>query len=425
MIKSKATLNTKKRIDYKVNKTEHIQNYDFDNKYPQRCEDILNDSRTGKATQLIRQKFIAGGGLTNVQLSKVKVNRKGCTVDQLNRLISTDIANYSSFAIHVQYNALFEITSLTYVPWSNVRYTDGKSEEYKNKVAIYNDWGRIKNSKISIKDIDFIDLYNPNPDVISAQVEALSEYDKNGELIKSGWQDYKGQVYIYTPNTGEYPLSFFDAVLEDMMTEGNMKRFKFRSSEHNFLASHLLITSAYEDDQEADKFSERVKEFQGSDNAGSIWWIEKESPEDILELKKVEIQDYDGLYEYTEKSTTESIILNSLIPQVLLLSIPGKLGTSKEIEEATAFYNGITSDERLILEETYQELFPKFVDGKLQSNDYSIITFKFPNPNTQIAPEYFPYYTANEIREANGDMPLTEEQKIELKQKESNNIKTF
>lgn len=420
-MKSKATSSTSKRIDYKVNKTEHILNYDFDNKYPQRCEDIIADSRTGTATSLIRTKFIVGGGLNDVELSKKKINRKGVKVDQFHRSLASDQSKYASHAIHVQYNALMEIISLTYVPWSNIRYTQSDNPLYKDKIAVYDDWGKVKKQKLDLKSIQFIDLYDPREEVILKQVENLAEKDKDGNLIKSGWEKYKGQIYISTPNLGEYPLATFDAVLEDMMTEGNMKRFKFRSSNQNFLASHLLITSKFENTEDADKFENDVKKFQGADNTASLWWIEKENPSDVLELQKVEIQNYDKLYEYTETSTTESIILNSLIPQVLLLSIPGKLGTSKEIEEATAFYNGITADDRLQLTETYQELFPRFVDGLLNTSDYTISTFAFPNPNTQIAPEYFPYYTANEIREANGDKALSEEELIKLKGENQNN----
>ena len=43
----KATLTTEKRLTEKDNRSEGIVNYDTDNAYPQRVEDIINSSSVG------------------------------------------------------------------------------------------------------------------------------------------------------------------------------------------------------------------------------------------------------------------------------------------------------------------------------------------------------------------------------------------
>jgi len=89
-----------------------------------------------------------------------------------------------------------------------------------------------------------------------------------------------------------------------------------------------------------------------------------------------------------------------LIPPVLLLRVAGSLGTSKEISDAFDYYNGVTSDDRLVIEEILTELFSNYHYDICPSKDFSILPLKY---SKAIAPEYLSYYTKNEIRIANGD----------------------
>jgi hypothetical protein len=91
-----------------------------------------------------------------------------------------------------------------------------------------------------------------------------------------------------------------------------------------------------------------------------------------------------------------------LIPPVLLLRTAGSLGTSKEISDASDHYNTITYDDRLVIEEILKEIFSKFYYNICPSDDYSILPLKY---RKAIEPDYFQYYTKNEIRESNGDAP--------------------
>ena len=408
----KSTTKTVKRVDNKPVKQEHILSFDIDNLYPQRVIDIIADSSTGTRAVNTLQKFLMGGGFVDKEFYKSKINRSGMMVDTLLRKITSDFAKLQSFVLHVNYNSLFEITSVNYVHVQNARLTDPNdpNEYYHNKVAIYNDWGRVIKKKIDVKDIDFIDFYNPNPDVIQAQIDALTEYDENGNVVVDGWAKYKGQIFWYgTIETMDYQLSIADSVLEDMQTQGRMKRFKLNSVGNNFMASHVVKTGKYENEADKEEFTSNLMEFQGDENTAGIMHVELENPDDLFEMQKVEIQDYDGLYEYTETSVKESIYEPFGIPPVLVFATPNKLGSGNEIEDATAYYNGITADYRLIFEEVFSDIFGRFYKNINRSGDYSIIPFKAPKSNSQISAEYFPYYSKNEIREANGDEPVIEE----------------
>lgn len=407
-MKAKSTSSSiTKRIDYKVNKTEGVLNYDFDNIYPNRVQDIISDSGTATTCKRIKKKFLIGGGFKDKSFYKLEVNREGLTNDKLLRMISDDVADFQSVALHFNFNSLGEIVEINFLPVSNVRFPDPEKKELEGKLLIYDDWNKIKKKNIKAEDIQVIDAFTNTAEEVIQQAEALNQYDKNGNLIVSGWQIYKGQVLFLTPINGEYPLAFADSILEDMIVEGKMKRFKFSSITNNFLASHILVTGEKEESDDEDNFVENLIDFQGSDEGGKILWLQKSSNEDVLDLKKVDIQNFDGLYKYTEESVRDNIIRQYQIPPVLLLSIAGSLGANNQLKEAFSYYNSITSDERLILEEVFEMIFSRWhVDGVNPTNDFSIIPLSAPKVSSQISQEYFPFYTKNEIRVANGDSEI-------------------
>ena len=400
----KATItDVQKRIKVTANKVDGIFNYDTDNAYPQRIIDIVNSSGAASACVGMKARFLIGGGFSDKYFYKQKCNRSGLTVDKLLRKTVNGFSKLPLVALHVNYNANYQKTEVNYVPFSYVRFTTSEDKEHPDMVAIYEDWQCQSGKKIDKKRIDFINFYNPDPEVIQKEVEAAG-----------GWEYYKGQVYIWTPEHKEYPLAIFDPVLEDMQSDSKAKAFKFRNITTNFMASHIVITDKFEDEGELEAFHESLELYQGADDAMKLMHLEKTANDSSIELKKIDIQDAEDLYSYTETSVRDNIIFSFLIPPVLLMRTPGKLGTAAEIKDATAFYNGITADERLILEEIFTEIFSGFYFDINPAKDFSIIEFKAPVSAKELSSEYFPYATKNEIRESVG-LPAVEDSTADVK----------
>lgn len=397
MAQVKATANKiEKRVYNPENKSLGILNYDYDNRYPQRVEDIKNDSGTATTCLRLFSRFVMGGGAKDQDFYKARVNSKGLTVDKFLRKIIDSKGTFNGIAIHINYNGLGKKTEVNFIPWSYCRLPAESNSEKAGMIAIYDDWGMTKRKTIKRDQITWIHQYNP--DTVLQEVEAVG-----------GWENYKGQVFYWTAEGHEYPLCPFDSVLEDCITEAELKRFKTNATKTNFLASHILITGKAESEldedgneikSEGEGLAADLKEFQGGDGTAKMLWLERENNDENIELKKVDIQNYDGLYEYTENSSRDNIIKNSLIPPVLLLRVAGSLGTSTEIADAVDFYNAITADDRLQIEEILKELFTNFSYDICPSKDYSIIPLKY---RKQIGADYLQYYTKNEIRLANGD----------------------
>ena len=375
----------KKRIERADLKDLNILAYDLDNLYPQRLIDIVSDSGTAKTCLWLYERFVMGKGAKDLDFYKAKVNKKGLTVDQLYRKTAHSMGMFSGFSWHFNFNGLGQITEITPINFEFCRLGISENE---GKIAVYDDWGKTKRKNFKKQDVVYIDVYNPNE--VLRQIEAVG-----------GIENYKGQILYGTQNGLEYPLASYDAVLEDMMTEAQTKRFKANSSAKNFLASHILVTGKEEvtEGEENTDFGDTLKQFQGGDGTGTILWMQRESNEEQIELKKVDIQDYDGLYEYTENSSRDNIIKSFIIPPVLLVRTSGTLGTSKEIADATDFYNSITSYDRLVIEEVFKEVFENFHINLNPSGDYSIIPLKVEK---ELDVAYSQYFTKNEFRQSLG-----------------------
>ncbi len=342
----KATVtDIEKRITTKPNKTVGIISYDIDNAYPQRVQDIINSSGTGTLCSKLFGKFLYGQGFVSETLAKTVVNRKRLTANKLLFKSGKAVSKFNGFAVHVNYNANFQKTSFNYIPFQDVRFTTKDNKEHPDMIAVYDDWQKIKSTKIVKDDIDYFNYYNPDPIQIQKEVD-----------LAGGWHNYKGQIMYWTNEGVEYPLAPSDSVLEDVQTDSHAKVFKFRNITTNFMASHFLKVQSFEDEDSREEFISSLKNFQGSDDASKLMVIEQDD-EELFELEKVDIQDISDLYSYTEESSRDSIIRAYLIPPVLLLAVAGKLGSSSEIIDATAFYNGVTKDYRQEISAAFKELF--------------------------------------------------------------------
>lgn len=408
---AKATLYTEKRITVKPNRTDGIVNYDVDNIYPQRVDDIINASGTGATCTRFLAKFILGGGFTDKDFYKSVVNRKGETADKLLRKVADSFSKFKGAALHFNYNALYQKVEASFVPFKHVRFTTDDDKEHPNMLALYTDWDKQQKSTIERKEIDYINHYNPNPTEIQKQVDAVG-----------GWANYKGQILYFTEHGVEYPLATGDAVLEDMQTDAKAKVFKYRNITTNFMASHVFEVDEFMEgendgnpsaDEQRDAFFESLEQFQGDDNALKILLLEKKVGGTPVNIKKVDIQDVDKLYEYTETSVRENIIRQYLIPPILIQSVPNKLGSASEINEAIEYYNMITQDWRLMAEELFAEAFKNFRGLVNPTNDFSIIpaTDKMNKP---IPAEYLQFVTKNQILTSLG-LPETEESAAQVK----------
>ena len=81
-----------RRVDTTYLSTLGIKAYGRDNLYPQQAKAILDASSTGAQCCDRYARFIEGGGLENIALYDLEVNRMGDTTDDLVTLLAQDLA---------------------------------------------------------------------------------------------------------------------------------------------------------------------------------------------------------------------------------------------------------------------------------------------------------------------------------------------
>lgn len=211
------------------------------------------------------------------------------------------------------------------------------------------------------KDWRYIDVFNPDPEIVQRQIEAAGGIDK-----------YWGQVLWFSSEDEAYPLAPYDSVLEDIESEGRTKNFKRKLIATQYVAGGILSNGKFNTDQERADFNKNFEDFQGDDNAGNIMHVEIETEEERPKFEPFKMIENDRIYEYTEGSVQENIRTVFGIPSPLIgKDIAGKLGMSQMVADAINIYNMATDGERKIMSEIFRKIFTHW--AKPAGNDFEIL----------------------------------------------------
>ena len=347
---------------------EGILSYDADNAYPQRIMSIINASGTAAKCVNILSKFIRGGGFADATFYKAVVNEDGETNDMILRKITQDYAMFRGFALHVNYDMNGKIVEVYHVPFEHCRFKADKETLTPYAIAVYRDWNRRLYSRIKTEQIKEFDFFNPDTAVIEGNAQ--------------GWNNYKGQIFYYSPDGMQYPLSTADPVIEDCVTEAEIKSFKWRNVTTNFMASHIYVHRGnFEDPTQRAEMQEVLQQFQGAQNASRMMMVESTDETQDPKLLKVDIQDSDKLFEYTEGSVQNNIRSNYGVPPILV-GRDVSVGFATDImQQAYTYVSHITTDDRIMLEEVFRRIFSYWTTNINPTNNYSIIPLTYGTNN--------------------------------------------
>jgi hypothetical protein len=342
-----------------------------DNIYPTRTERIINSSVTAKSAASMYGKFIMGAGFTvdmeDYTIGRTK-NRK-LTPNKLLQAIANEIKNHAACFIHVNYNANFKISTVAVIPYSYCRFGEEDNDNYSGKIVVYNNWDKRYSQKFDKTKFKSLDVFNSNPAVVKYQVEKAGGFDK-----------YLGQIYYLTlDSSSTYPLSPIDVAMEDAESEYNFAVFRNRTIKKGFFISTILRHSPFKDDKEEEKFKEKIKEFQGAENAETIMMLEDEFTSDNkdgnLRIDKLAVDYNDKIFEFSTTTAANNIRkCYKNIPVVLIDYEQGKLGNTsgESFIAAQKFYNSMTEEERLSVEMAMKEIFSSYKENINPTGDWSI-----------------------------------------------------
>lgn len=362
-----ATLKTEKQLRTRNDRALNIQNYGERNDYPQKLMEVVGASVTGSACVEQFWRFINGRGFRAREFYKAVLNTKGETADDVLAKVAHDFAEFGGFALHVNWNAKREITSVAHVPFEWLRFEALKDDYTFNRLAMHPDWGRRYTALRSfrVKDIVWFDFYNP--DAVQEQV-----------IAAGGWDKWNGQIFYFSRRGDKcYPLPVFDAALTDMSAEDGLSNVSYRNIRNNFLPAGMFIDhdNRPESERQEDETRKELEIFQGDANAGRLMYVNLQMGEEAPEFKPFEAQNTDKKFTESTNNIPDRIGAAFCQPPILRAKDVGSNFGATAMREAYDFYNSQTETERYTLERTFAEIMEYFV-GIQRLNpdgDYSIL----------------------------------------------------
>lgn len=372
------------RVGVKYSQQFKMQTYGEDNLYPQNLSAITSASGTAKLCLNRYAKFIEGFGFKDLKFSEYVVNRKGDTADSILRYICDDVAKYGGFALHVNYNVFCQIVEVQFVPFENCRLEEEDENGYVGHILLHPDWTGKKTRggkaiMVDNKNVKKVNVFNPNPDVVRSQVDAVG-----------GIQNYEGQIlWMSMDGPMVYPVPIYDSVITEMSTDEGLSNVKNRNVRNNFLVSCMIVAKkgAPQVDKEGREIErqmispEDLKKFQGDTNGNKILLVELEDDEDEPKVVEFPMKNYDKDFTVTDESTVERIYAQ--FHQELFYAIRiGKLGFSGDVmRDAYEYYAGEVTTEQRFIERALDKIFKYWHETANGSGDYSLRPLKYIDSN--------------------------------------------
>ena len=353
-------------------KSADVYANDTDNAYPERMDRLINNSVTAKSAAAIMVQYLIGKGY-GIENDSLIINKdKNLKLIDFADDAADDLVKQRGIFIHVNWNALYQVSDFSVIPYEWCRIGKTDSNDYAGKIAICREWLKPKKT-----DIQLIDVFNPRKKVIDAQVEKAG-----------GWEHYKGQVLFVNMDTKLlYPLSRIDSVSEDCDSEAQASVYKNRLLRKGFFGNTLVVTrplvgegldskALLDAESEREQFQKAIKESLGAENTGGVLCLEMdfagEKLEDAILIKQIESKIDDKLFDYTETSVRENILIafNNLPSGLVKTNESSLFGNSGEaIREMKRTYWENTTKERNLLTSVINQLLAR-------SQDYSSLSIE-------------------------------------------------
>lgn len=337
-------------FDIKSDRSRQIRSYDIDNGFPQRCIWLVDNSVTAGSCVELFSDFMFGEGFTDENFGNQVIGPNDLTLNELAEGMFTSWAIHRGSAIVVSVNGLFEHVAYQLMPFERVRYGDGKKE---GKFAVHEHWGILPGKKFKTQDIQWYHPYTEDPKKIMEYIEE-----------DGGFENFRGMLLYHSIDPLGYPTPKYSAALNDIETEAGAGIFKRRNVTTGFMASHIFkYSEEFENEEDRQAEMEKLKSFQGANNGSKIFMIDGADSEDgqDLEVEKVDIQDVDRLFEYTEESAADNIRkrFNGL-PKALLGHEESTGFDTQRIKDARAYYNSVVTKDRMKAIAPLKKIISKF-----------------------------------------------------------------
>ena len=311
---------TSDRIFINEEKGKDYVKFGQNNSFPNELIELYNNSSIHNTCVNAIVDGIVGEGLVATPEHLLeKANRDGETWNNLFKKVAQDYKLYGGFSLEVIWNkARTAIAEVYHIDYSFLR---AKEKNHRGKIPGYyvsDEWAtQYRYTGKSVEDLPYLPVYN--------------EYTNEAE---------PRQVYVYNPyrpGMKYYPLPDYVGALRVIDLDTEVDNFHINNIK-NGLAPSLSITTFTNADEEEREAIERMLQIQyaGSNNAGSLMYMDVDSPENAPVITPIPQNGADDYYYNVNEMVVQKILTAHRItsPMILGIKTPGQLGGREETLDA-------------------------------------------------------------------------------------------
>lgn len=308
------------RIYVKEEKGNQYVKFGEYNSFPNQLIELYNNSSIHNTCVNAIVDGIVGEGLTADPDYVLEVaNSDGESWNDIFKKVAKDYKLYGGFSLEVIWNkARTRIAEVYHIDFSYLR---AKEKNYRGQVPgyyIYDEWDtQYRYGQQSIDNLPYLSVYNPRTKDVEPK-----------------------QIYVYNPyrpGMKYYPLPDYVGALRVIDLDCEVDNFHINNIK-NGLAPSLAITTFTNADEEEREAIERMLQVQyaGSNNAGSLMYIDVDSPENAPQIVPIPQNGADGYYTNVNDMVTQKILTAHRItsPMILGIKTAGQLGGRDETIDA-------------------------------------------------------------------------------------------
>lgn len=337
--------------------------FDYDNLYPERVLEIVNQSPLQKSILESKKTYILGAGLDKTEENIYTPNMLESWIDLIEKCVS-DYVYLNAFAVQVILNESGNRFSFYHQPVQQIRFANYNDKNFIEKAYLCTDWRKAQKNKNVVE----IPMFG-------------SETPKKGKAYL---------LYFKPDQVGEYYYSIpeYMSASNYIMADGALSQYYNNYIRNNFSAN-LAISFPLEPSEEKKEelYENLIRSFGGAENAGNILLLfgENGALPTISPVENVNADLYNSVMDIIKLALVSANRLTSPI----LAGIVTSTGFSSKSDEMIAAYTlyklTVINSERAFLLKGFNKMLEmngharvfKFIDfdvrkefeGQSESND--------------------------------------------------------
>jgi hypothetical protein len=299
--------------------------YGDDNAFPYHLIDLANKSSIHNTCINAIVEGVIGEGLTsNVERSLERANPYE-SWNEIFKKVARDYKLFGGFALEVVWsNDGSRIPEVYHIDFSYIRSKEMNHRKMVEGYYLSDEWvRRYRDGKISgmqitnVDDLPYLPVYNPE--------KALEEPNQI--------------IYHkpYTPGQQYYPLPDYVGALKVIELDGEVDNFHTNNIKNGLAPSLSITTFTNANDEERRVIEQMLRnQYGGSENAGSLMYIDVDSPENAPVITPIPQNGADDYYYNLNEMVVQKILTSHRItsPMILGIKTSGQLGGRTEVIDA-------------------------------------------------------------------------------------------